>query len=47
MSGNVDTFGDEWSLAKDDLRLWICLSELTTHAVLGSRPTLRNRGEAD
>jgi putative hydrolase len=32
---NVDTFGEEWSLPADDLRLWICLSELTTHAVMG------------
>jgi len=32
---NVRDFGDEWSLPIDDLRLWICLSEVTTHAVLG------------
>ena len=32
---NVRDFGDEWSLPVDDLRLWICLSEVTTHAVLG------------
>jgi putative hydrolase len=32
---NIAAFGDEWSLPADDLRLWICLSELTTHAVLG------------
>ena len=35
VSANVDRFGEEWSLPKDDRRLWICLSELTTHAVLG------------
>jgi putative hydrolase len=32
---NVRDFGDEWSLPIEDLRLWICLSEVTTHAVLG------------
>jgi putative hydrolase len=32
---NVDRFGDEWSLPKDELRLWICLHELTHHTVLG------------
>lgn len=32
---NVASFGDEWSLPADDLRLWVCLSELTTHAVIG------------
>jgi len=32
---NVRDFGDEWTLPADDLRLWICLSEITTHAVLG------------
>ncbi|HYD09466.1 MAG TPA: zinc-dependent metalloprotease [Acidimicrobiales bacterium] len=32
---NVRDFGDEWTLPVDDLRLWICLSEITTHAVLG------------
>jgi putative hydrolase len=35
VADNVRAFGDEWSLPDDDLRLWICLSELTTHAVLG------------
>ena len=32
---NLDAFGDEWSLDSDDLRLWVCLHELTHHAVLG------------
>ena len=32
---NVDRFGDEWSLPRDELRLWICLHELTHHTVLG------------
>ena len=35
VSANIEAFGEEWSLPADDLRLWICLSELTTHAVLG------------
>ncbi len=32
---NLDSFGTEWSLDSDDLRLWVCLHELTHHAVLG------------
>lgn len=32
---NVDRFGAEWSLDPSDLRLWICLHEVTHHAVLG------------
>lgn len=39
---NVDRFGDEWSLARDDLRLWICLHEVTHHTVLGI-PHVRDR----
>jgi putative hydrolase len=35
VSANVDAFADEWSLPGEDLRLWLCLSELATHAVLG------------
>lgn len=35
VSANVDAFGEEWSLPAEDLRLWLCLSELATHAVLG------------
>ena len=31
---NVDALADEWSLDPFDLRLWVCLSELTHHAVL-------------
>jgi putative hydrolase len=31
---NIDRFGDEWSLPRDELRLWICLHELTHHTVL-------------
>jgi putative hydrolase len=32
---NVDAFASEWSLPPDDLRLWVCLSEVAHHAVLG------------
>jgi putative hydrolase len=32
---NVADLGEEWSLPRDDLRLWICLSEVTTHTVIG------------
>ena len=31
---NLDEFGTEWSLPPDDLRLWVCLQEITTHTVL-------------
>lgn len=44
VAANIDAFGEEWSLPGDDLRLWICLSELTTHAVLGV-PHVRRRLE--
>ena len=39
---NLDAFGAEWSLDSDDLRLWVCLHELTHHAVLGV-PHVRSR----
>ncbi|MGI9606756.1 MAG: zinc-dependent metalloprotease [Acidimicrobiales bacterium] len=31
---NLDDFGDEWSLDRDELRMWIALSEVAHHAVL-------------
>jgi putative hydrolase len=31
---NVDAFGVEWSLDRDELRLWACLHEISHHAVL-------------
>jgi putative hydrolase len=31
---NLDEFGREWSLPADDLRLWVCLQEITTHTVI-------------
>ena len=41
---NLDAFAGEWSLPTDDLRLWVCLNEVTHHAVLG-RPHVRGRLE--
>jgi putative hydrolase len=32
---SIEAFGSDWSLDGDDLRLWICLHEITHHAVLG------------
>jgi putative hydrolase len=32
---NLDGFAAEWSLAADDLRLWVCVHELAHHAVFG------------
>lgn len=31
---NVDSFGNDWSLPLDDLRLWICIHEVAHHTVL-------------
>lgn len=31
----IDAFAQEWSLALDDLRLWVLLHEIAHHAVLG------------
>lgn len=41
----IDGFAQDWSLAADDVRLWVCLHELTHHAVL-SRPHVRARLDA-
>jgi putative hydrolase len=38
----IDGFAQDWSLAADDVRLWVCLHEITHHAVL-SRPHVRAR----
>ncbi|MDP1820243.1 MAG: zinc-dependent metalloprotease [Acidimicrobiales bacterium] len=32
---NLDALADEWSLTRDDLRLWICVHEIGHHAVFG------------
>ena len=41
---NLDAFAGQWGLVPDDLRLWVCLHEVTHHAVLG-RPHVRARLE--
>jgi putative hydrolase len=33
---NVDEFASDWSLATDDMRMWVLIHELTSHAVLTS-----------
>jgi putative hydrolase len=40
--GNLDEFGEAWSLDADDLRLWVCLHEIAHHAVLAV-PHVRER----
>jgi len=37
----VDSFAREWSLAVDDVRLWVCLREVTYHTVL-AQPHVRD-----
>jgi putative hydrolase len=32
---NIDAFADEWSLPREDVRLWVCVHEIAHHAVLG------------
>lgn len=41
---NVTAFAADWSLSADDVRLWVCLSEVAHHAVL-ARPPVRARLE--
>lgn len=41
---NIDEFGEAWSLPADDLRLWVCLHDVTHHAVL-NLPHVRQRIE--
>jgi putative hydrolase len=38
----ITQFATDWSVPADDARLWVCLSELTHHAVVG-RPHVRAR----
>jgi putative hydrolase len=40
----IDGFATDWSLPVNDVRLWVCLNEITHHAVL-SRPHVRARLE--
>ena len=39
--GNVGRFAEDWSLPLQEVQLWVCLRELTMHAVL-TRPGVRN-----
>jgi putative hydrolase len=32
---NIEAFAQDWSMDGDDLRLWVCLHQITHHAVLG------------
>lgn len=45
VSANLADFGQAWDLPPDDLRLWVCVSELATHSVLGV-PHVRARLDA-
>lgn len=36
VSHSVDSFADDWSIARDDLRMWVLVHELSSHAVLSS-----------
>jgi putative hydrolase len=42
VTATIDAFASDWSLAPDDVRLWVCLRETANHAVLG-RPHVRAR----
>jgi len=35
VAANVEGFAQDWSMDGDDLRLWVCLHQITHHAVLG------------
>lgn len=39
---NIDDFGNAWSLPADDLRLWVCVHDVTHHAIL-NLPHVRTR----
>jgi putative hydrolase len=39
--GNVAQFAEDWSLPLQEVQLWVCLRELTMHAVV-SRPAVRS-----
>ncbi|MEY4632912.1 MAG: hypothetical protein RLZ18_284 [Actinomycetota bacterium] len=36
VSSSVDAFASDWSIATDDLRMWVLIHELASHAVLAS-----------
>lgn len=35
LPANIEPFGTDWSMDGDDLRLWVCLHQITHHTVLG------------
>lgn len=39
--GTIDGFAQDWSIARDEMRLWVLTQELTGHALLGV-PHVRN-----
>ncbi|MFT5531535.1 MAG: putative hydrolase [Candidatus Poriferisodalaceae bacterium] len=41
VAANINEFAEEWSIPLDDARLWVCIHELTFHAVL-SVPHVRD-----
>jgi len=36
VSSSVDSFASEWSIATDDMRMWVLIHELASHAILAS-----------
>lgn len=42
---NIDAFAEAWSLPNDGIRLWVCVSDVAHHMVLGT-PHVRGRLEA-
>ena len=36
VSSSVDNFAHEWSIARDDMRMWVLIHELSSHAILAS-----------
>ncbi len=32
---NIDRFGTDWSMDEDDLQLWVCVHQITSHSILG------------
>lgn len=42
---NLDRFADDWSLPLQDVRLWVCLRDITVHAVM-RRPSVADRFRA-
>lgn len=36
VSSSVDSFANEWEIAEDDMRMWVLIHELASHAILHS-----------